>query len=149
MPSDSMDPCRDDPRAACTGAISPRLKRHVGYCHTAIGEISCVYQIRFSFSRQKKLRSRPLLRAGQSPVNRTTKGPTHRAVNKSTQTRQGGKEVQQIRFQAIFSDVVLDTAHQAVQAKCRVKSCPAVRTSRKAQPNTYVTLKAFNENDSP
>jgi hypothetical protein len=36
---------------------------------------------RFSFSRQKKLRSRPLLRAGQSPVNRTSKGPAHRAVN--------------------------------------------------------------------
>ena len=34
MSSDSMDPCRDDPRAACTGAISPRLKRHVGCCHT-------------------------------------------------------------------------------------------------------------------
>ena len=30
----SMDPCRDDPRVACTGAISPRLKRHVGCCHT-------------------------------------------------------------------------------------------------------------------
>ena len=34
MSSDSMDPCRDDPQAACTGAISPRLKRHVGCCHT-------------------------------------------------------------------------------------------------------------------
>ena len=34
MFSGSMDPCRDDPRVACTGAISPRLKRHVGCCHT-------------------------------------------------------------------------------------------------------------------
>jgi hypothetical protein len=115
MFSGSMDPCRDNPRVACTGAISPRLKRHVGCCHITnvipheqpfskflpkercintgyhspfiTREISWVYQTRFSFSRQKQLRSRPLLRAGQSPVNRTTKGPAPQGGQQLTAKR--------------------------------------------------------------
>jgi hypothetical protein len=33
MHSGSTDPCRNDPRAACTGAISPRLNQYAGWCH--------------------------------------------------------------------------------------------------------------------
>ena len=88
---------------------------HSSFIHHQRNFLGTVYQTRFSFSRQKKLRSRPLLRTGQSPVNKSTKGPRPQGGQIHSQA------YRDCRYRKSYTPSVL--APMLCRVKCSVARC--------------------------